>query len=144
METVNQEELQEKMFTQADVDKIVQDRVARANQKYAEALKAKEEQETASKAELQAAAEKASALQAELEGMKQADALRTMRTKVSTDTGVPVNLLTGSTEEECTAQAQAILQFAKPQYPTVPDGGEVGNISKPSTRQQFANWFDQL
>ena len=49
-----------------------------------------------------------------------------MRNEVSTATGVPANLLTGSTKEECEAQAQAINAYAKPAgYPAVKDGGEV-------------------
>ena len=40
-------------------------------------------------------------------------------------TGVPAELLSGDTEESCTAQAQAILKFAQPGYPSVRDGGEV-------------------
>ena len=50
-----------------------------------------------------------------------------MRQKVSAATGVPAELLSGDTEETCTAQANAILKFAKPSgYPAVKDGGEHG------------------
>lgn len=61
-------------------------------------------------------------LEAELNGLKAAQTLSEMRGKVAKATGVPAELLTGDTEEACTAQAQGILKFA--QYPSVPDGGE--------------------
>ena len=61
-------------------------------------------------------------LEAELNGLKAAQTISEMRGKVAKATGVPAELLTGETEEACTAQAQGILDFAK--YPSVPDGGE--------------------
>lgn len=61
-------------------------------------------------------------LETELNGLKAAQTIGEMRGKVAKATGVPAELLTGDTEEDCTAQAQGILAFA--QYPSVPDGGE--------------------
>lgn len=82
-----------------------------------------------------------SALQTELNGMKQAEALRTMREKVSTDKKVPANLLTGETEDDCVKQADAILAFAASRgYPMVPDGGEPHGSPAPKTRDKFAEW----
>ena len=52
--------------------------------------------------------------------------------------------LCGDTEEACTAQAQAILKFAKPGYPDVRDGGDPHHTPTGSTRQQFADWFEQV
>lgn len=83
--------------------------------------------------ELKAIREKADSLQAELDGMKQAEALRLMREKVSAETKVPANLLTGDTEEACAKQAAAILAFTKSNgYPAVRDAGEPQ--SKPVTK----------
>lgn len=76
----------------------------------------------------------------ELNGMKAADALRVTREKVAKDKNVPVNLLTGETEEACAAQADAILAFAKPDGLSIRDGGEPAAKGCPSTRDQFANW----
>ena len=74
-----------------------------------------------------------SALQAELDGLKASNAARDMRAKVSKETGVPAELLTGDDEESCTAQAQMILEYAKPgSYPAVKDGGEPQNPPKNS------------
>ena len=150
-ETVNQETnatteqpKEEKLFTQEQVNGFF-------NKRYSEMMSQLEEYKTkaekfdqieeANKSELQKATERAQALEAELNSMKQAETIRTIKTKVATETGVPVKLLTGATEEECQAQAAAILNFAKPQaYPTVKDSGEVNNVGKPTTRQQFAEW----
>ena len=156
-ETVNQETAtieeattEERRFTQAELDKVVADRLARERQKYEGFSELKEkaakydELEAASKTELQKATEKAERLEKELASLKKAEEVRTIKTKVATETGVPVGLLTGTTEEECKAQADAILNFAKPQsYPTLKDSGEVNNVGKPTTKQQFAEWANQ-
>lgn len=154
METVNQEvnatqEQQEAKFTQADLDRIVKDRLTREREKYGDydALKAKadkfDEIEEASKTELQKATERAKALQDELDAFKKAESLRTMREKVAHDTGIPVNLLTAESEDACKEQAKQILEFSRPSgYPQVKDGGEVRTSGKKSTRDSFAEWFN--
>ena len=99
--------------------------------------------QTTAEANLKAAQEKISALQADIEQRNLADAIRTMREKVAGETGIPTNLLTGTTEEECKTQAQGILDFAKPSaYPNVRDGGETHVDAQQTTRQQFADWFN--
>jgi len=153
METVNQEnnvvqeEPKKDTFTQDEVNTIINDRLKRERAKYEdyEALKAKatkfDEMEEANKTELQKANEKASALEAELTALKSANSIREIRDRVSTETGIPASLLTAETEEECQEQAKAILAYAKPSsYPAVKDGGELQNISKPNTRDQFNEW----
>ena len=90
--------------------------------------------------ELEQTKQLASSLQTELDGMKAKDALRQIREKVSKATKVPADLLTGETEEACTAQANSILEFAKPTYPRVPDAGEVGISPNSPTREKFADW----
>ena len=80
-------------------------------------------------------------LKAELAGMKTAENLRQIRDKVAADKKVPVNLLTGETEEACAAQADSILAFAQSHgYPIVPDSGEVNHTSAPKARDKFAEW----
>lgn len=75
---------------------------------------------------------KISSLETELNGMKQAEALRSLRAKVAAEKKIPADLLTGETEEACVAQADGILAFAKSSgYPAVPDGGEVHDDGKP-------------
>lgn len=151
-ETVNQDNnttaeehpQEEKLFTQEQVDGFFNKRYSKMMSELEE-YKAKAEKfdqlEEANKSELQKATEKAQALEAELNSLKQAESVRAIKSAVAEETGVPVGLLTGTTEEECKAQAAAILNFAKPQsYPTLKDGGEVHNVGKPTTKQQFAEW----
>lgn len=99
-------------FTQDEVNTIIADRLTRERAKYADYddLKTKAQQFDTTKAELDA--------------LNAANAQRDMRARVAAATGVPVELLTGDTEEACTAQAQAALKFAKPvnSYPDVRDG----------------------
>ena len=150
METVNQETAtqEEVKFTQADLDRIVQDRLSREREKYGDydALKAKAEKfdqiEEASKTELQKATERATALQSELDAMKNAEKMRVMREKVAKDTGVPVGLLTAENEDACKEQAKKILEFSKPSgYPQMWDGGEARSNANRTTRDSFAEWF---
>lgn len=90
---------------------------------------------------LEEATARANQLQAELDSMKRAEELRTMRAKVSSEHNVPAELLTGETEEACAEQAKAILAFAKPSgYPIVRDGGENHSLPTSQTRDKFAAW----
>ena len=150
-ETVNQENQATthtgKTFTQDEVNAIVTDRLTRDRAKYADydTLKEKAEKydqlEESNKSELQKAVERGDALQVELDKLKGENAVRDLRNRVAEETGVPVHLLTGSTEDECRDQAKAILAYANPSgYPKVRDGGEVTNTGKMTTKQQFAEW----
>ena len=156
-ETVHQEntpaageQQTERTFTQAEMNAIISDRLTRERSKYADYddLKAKAAQfdaaQEAGKTELQKANEKAAKLQQQLDALNSANTLREVRATVSAATGVPAALLSGDTEEACTAQAQAILKFAKPGYPNVRDGGDPHHTPTGSTRQQFADWFEQV
>lgn len=113
-----------KTFTQEEVNAIVEGRLNRERQKYAdyEDLKAKagkcDEEQEAIKAELQKATERATELQKKLDALTGENTVRQAREKVSKETGVPVELLAGEDEETCKQQAEAILKFAKPRsYP---------------------------
>lgn len=132
-------------FTQDDVNRIVAKRVA----KYAdyEELKQKaakfDEQVEAGKSDLQKATEKANSLQAELDALKQAESIRVMREEVADAKGIPAKLLTGTTAEECEAQAAELLAWAQKAnsgYPKVPDGGDP--LSTKPAREQFADWLN--
>lgn len=111
----------EKTFTQADVDRIVGERLYDAKKKYGDydELKAKaaqfDEFQEKNKTELEKANEKAEKLQKELEGLKKQGEIAEIRAKVSKDTGVPAECLSGNDEESCKAQATAILAFANHQ-----------------------------
>lgn len=143
-----------KTFTQAELDAVVKDRLKREREKYSdyEDLKAKaakfDEAEEANKTELQKVTERAKALEDELNGLKEAEKLRTMRAEVAKETGIPANLLTGSTEDECRAQAEAIKAFAQPQgYPRVRDSSGLSvqtssTANGATTKAQFKDWFE--
>lgn len=157
-ETVNQEtatnQVEEpKTFTQEEVNGIVNDRLARERKKYEgidlEALKAKaakfDQMEEANKTELEKATERANALQAELDGIKKANELNAMREQVAKEIGVPTNLLTGGSEEECRQQAEAIKAYAYPNgYPSLKDGGEPQAMSKKNAYDDFSSWAKQI
>lgn len=138
-----------KTFTQDEVNAIVTKRLAQEKAKYEgfDEMKAKAEEydrlEEANKSELQKASEKIASLEAELNSKRKADEVRELRDKVSKETGIPANLLTGETEEECMEQAKGIKAFANPSYPSVKDAGEVHGTSKVDTRTQFANWASE-
>ena len=143
-------ENQNRTFTQEEVNAIVGKRLAEEKGKFAdyEALKAKaakyDEAEEANKSELQKATERANNLEAELNGMKKAEEIRQMKEKIANETGIPANLINGTTEEECKAQAEAIKAFATPNgYPKLKDGGE---IPKPTgtAKEQFADFMSQI
>lgn len=156
-ETVNQgqeqQTAQQVTFTQEDVNRIVADRLSRERSKFAdyEDLRAKAEKfdamEEASKTELQKAQELAASFKKQLDDLTAANKARDARDKVASETGVPVSLLHGSTEEECKQEAEALLKFrgGKPTYPNVRDAGEPHQTSGGKTRDQFSDWFhDQI
>ena len=96
-------------------------------------------------AALQEAIDRANGLQSEIDSMKAAETIRLTREEVAKEVGVPAHLLTAETKEECEAQANQILDFAKPKtYPIVPDGGEPHGVPKKETRDQFAEHFNQV
>lgn len=107
---------EERTFTQAELNAIVADRLARERAKYGDYDKLKDK------------AGKADALQQQLDTLEADTARRAMKKKVADATGVPEALLTGDTEESCTEQAHEIMQFAAPSYPAIPDGGTAGAV----------------
>lgn len=146
-ETVKQEPATEKTFTQDEVNGIVSERLKRVEAKYEDYDQLKEKAakldkiEEENKTELERATERAAELQGELDTLKKANELKAIKEKVASETGVPVNLITGTTEDECMEIAKAISEYAKPSgYPNVRDGGEVHQVTKRTTRDQFAEW----
>ena len=99
-----------------------------------------DEYEDANKTELQKAQEKTQALQAQIDAYQKAETVRSIREKVSAETGVPANLLRAETEEECREQAEELLKWRPNTYPDVRDGGEPMNPpqKKKTTRELFA------
>ena len=117
----NNQQNTNRTFTQDELNAILQTRLADERKKYADYDSLKEKagkydaQEEANKSELQKANEKAASLQAKIDEMTKATALQDIKAKVSKETGVPVELLSGSDEAACKAQADAILERKRTQ-----------------------------
>lgn len=127
---------QEKLFTQAEMDKIIQERLRKETEKREKAIAEKD-------AALKAAAETVTSLQGEIEKRNEADKISAMRSTISAETGVPVSLITATTEEEARAQAKAIAEFARPSsYPSIKDGGEVNKVGSKTKEELFSEWFN--
>ncbi|MDD6666715.1 MAG: hypothetical protein PUE58_01900 [Lachnospiraceae bacterium] len=133
-------------FTQEQVDAIVKDRLSRERDKYKDYadLKSKaaeyDKQQEANKTELQKAQEQAESLKKELAGLKEQEKTRGIRKKVSEDTGVPEDLLTGNSEEDCKTQAEAILKFAKgSKYPGIKETGHKSNTTSPTSADDLSS-----
>lgn len=146
-------ENQNKTFTQEEVNAIIGERLARQAEKYAdyEDLKTKaaeyDRQQEESKTELQKAQEKTAKLQAKVDSMEKAGKIRDIRDKVSKDTGVPAELLTGEDEESCVKQADNILKFAKgSKYPGVKEGKDEGKSkgSSSDSNGEFKELAEQI
>ena len=88
--------------------------------------------------------ERAEALQKELDAKNAAEAIRVMKEKVSEETGIPAKMLTFDDEEACRQQAATIKEYATPRYPSVQDGGDPHPPTQKATRDQFAEWLDQV
>lgn len=149
-ENLGQQTEPEKTFNQSDLDRIVGERLAREREKYSDYDLLKEKAakldsiEEASKTELQKATERATALETELSAMKKEKEVRDIRETVAREAGIPVVLLTGSTIEECKAQAEAVKAYASPTYPVVKDHGEIQTASKGTAQEQFAAWANNF
>lgn len=147
-DVITTQDAPEKTFTQDEVNRIVTNRLAKYSDY--ETLKAKaekfDEAEEANKSELEKALERANKLQTELDNLNKKNEIREVRDEVAKTTGVPATLLTGSTKEECEAQAKAIAEYkaqtSPSAYPAVKDGGDPQLNVKKSTRDQFADWLN--
>jgi len=116
----------EKKFTQADVDRIVQERLNREKAKYADYEDLKAEN----------AALKAKIAEAETAG--KAATLDTLKQKVVTDLKLPPSLagrLQGATEEELKADGAKLLKELGPREPVGGGGQPPGDVKKPLTRE---------
>lgn len=146
--TDNQEET--RTFTQEEVDAIVLKRVGKEKARYADydELKAKAEKYDESqdnRTELQKIKDQYNELQSKYDSMVKADSVAKIRRSVSKDTGVPENLLTAETEEDCKAQAKAILDFAKPKsYPGVPNNKMIKHDATSNTDMSMREFAQQI
>lgn len=106
--------------TQADLDRILGDRLARERAKFGdyEELKTKasklDELEEAQKTELQKLTERAEAAEAKATAYEAENQVRTWKQQVSEETGIPANVLAGTTLEELKAHAEQLAPLLAP------------------------------
>lgn len=119
------DETTQKTFTQEELNSIVGERVAKVKSKYSDYDDLKQKAEMVET--LQEENKKISELQKQLDEANKTNTIRTIKDKVSEETGVPQNLLVGETEESMRTHAEGILNFInkKGGYPKVSDKGEV-------------------
>ncbi|MEG1433898.1 capsid assembly scaffolding protein Gp46 family protein [Eubacterium sp.] len=107
----------EAITTQADLDKIIGARLDRERKKYAgfEDFKAKAEKydaiEEGQKTDLQKLQERIERAEKENAAFKQREQVNTWAAEVSKETGVPANLLRGSTKDELESHAAMLKEF---------------------------------
>ena len=134
-------------FTQEEVDKLLGQRLYEERAKYADyaELKSKAEKHDELEQMIEDAKTKNTELQSKIDSLQRDIDIGNIRKKVSAETGIPADLLTGETEESCKTQAEAMIKWRSsqvPNYPSVKDGGEIVNVSGGATRDQFAAWFE--
>lgn len=117
----------EKTFTQAEMDALIEKRLERERGKYSdyEALKEKaakyDQAQESAKTELQKALDQAAEFKAKLAEREKEIASAKARGKVAAETGVPEHLLLGETEEACKAYAEKLLAW-RGGAPAMPNG----------------------
>ena len=112
----------EKKFTQADVDRIVQERLAREKAKYADYDEIKAENAD---------------LKAKL-AEHESKTLDSLKQKIATDLKLPPSLagrLQGKTEAELRADGEKMLKEIGPKEPVGGAGNPAGEVKKPLTRE---------
>lgn len=133
--------------TQADLDRIIENRLQRERQKYADydQLKANSDQLGTVVAERDDYKSRLDTANAELEGYKAKEQVRTWAQEVSQETGVPADVLRGETKEEMLAHAKSLEKYVSVSAPIVSGDGK--SPSKPaatSTRDMFAQALEGI
>lgn len=132
----------EGLFSQADVDGIVKDRLRKERAKYEGYAQYKADAEAhADYDEVVAARDRALA---DVERLTASAARRDLVDKVSAATGVPGSLLKGETEDELTASAEAVKAYAGSQAPAYPQDKGGGASPSPITRDQIESIKDPV
>lgn len=139
--------------TQADLDRIVTERIGRERSKYADYddLKAKADQfdklEEANKTELQKEKDRADKAEAELGTLRAEKARNELAAEVAKAKGVPAHLLSGTTKEQLEAHADSLKSHFAPEGkkgavgPYVPNEGTGSGAPKASAAEAFAEAF---
>lgn len=133
--------------TQADLDRIVENRLQRERSKYADydTLKQKAGTVDTITAERDTWKQRAEAAEAKNATYEQEKQVATWANEVSAETGVPAELLTGSTKEEMTEQAKKLGKYINVAAPVVGSDGKAPNAAAgTSARDQFAAALEGL
>lgn len=126
--------------TQADLDRIIQDRVARVKSSYADYddLKAKAEQADTFQsriAELESTNGELSGKVQTFEAEKERAALVS---EIAKDKKVPADALRGNTREELEAHADTLAELFKPTAPVVPNQERTPDKAADNPKREFA------
>lgn len=110
-----QPEAQGQSFSQEDVDRIVNDRLARERKKFEgfDDIKAKAEKFDAVASERDALAEKVRDFESQAERSR-------IASEVAKEAGVPAEALRGNTREDLEAHAEVLKALIKPAGPVIP------------------------
>ena len=141
----------ERTFTQEEVNELMGKVRRETRDKFRdyEDLKKKadayDEAQEASKSELEKAREESARAIDELNALKAEKARSELRQKVSKETGVPADLISGDDEEAMTANAKAIAEYAKKANTTAPaDKGGAARRGGKSTADLFAEAISSI
>jgi hypothetical protein len=109
----------ERSFSQDEVNKLIEKRLYRERGKFSDYDELKEKASKAESVEtdLQTALKRAEEAESKLKGFETAKQLSEWKTQVSKDTGVPAEVLEGSTLEEIQAHAERIQANADKIHP---------------------------
>lgn len=128
---------EEKLFTQEEVNSLIADRVKRENEKYKdydEIKVALTEKDTA----LSEALNQNGILSGKVEVIE-------AKHEISSKTGVPVEVLRGSSREELEAHAQQLSGlFKKTDKVYIPNDGYVGDVSQDSSKAAFDELMEKM
>lgn len=132
--------------TQEDFDRAIQDRLARAekswerkNKDIFEKARAFDEMEEKNKSDLEKALERTNELETELNEIRMRDQIAEWKKAASNETGVPIEVLRGSSEEEIRNHAEALKpHFDKPSGFVGSDGFAVNQNKTRNTSNLFA------
>ena len=133
--------------SQEELDRIIQARLDRERKRFADYDELKKAADRLSEIEQanQTEAEKAQARAEAAEKRASELEAKALRAEVAAAKGVPAALLTGSTQEELEAAADALLAFKGEQKSAGPSSTSLSrvnqNVVKGSTGDQFADFF---
>jgi len=134
-----EEEIQERTFTQEELDKIVQERLSRQSKQVKEgqaAIQKLQELEEAEKTEQQKLQDKLAEAESRIADFEKRDEIASIKSEVAQAQEVPVELLRGSSQEEIEAHAAQLKKYLeKPSAPVVPNEG------KHSDAQPQGDWL---